>query len=72
MTHINFQLAKHEKVTLEIYNITGQRVATLVNSELKAGNYTVEWNAQQFASGIYFYQLKAGSFIQTKKMILVK
>ena len=71
-THINFRIAKAEKVTLEIYNITGQRVATLINSDLKAGEYTVDWNAQRFASGIYFYHLKAGSFTQTKKMILVK
>jgi hypothetical protein len=71
-THINFQISKTENVTLEIYNIMGQRVATLINSNLKAGEYTVEWDAQSFATGIYFYQLKSGSFMQTKKMILVK
>ncbi|MCW8805476.1 MAG: T9SS type A sorting domain-containing protein, partial [Ignavibacteriaceae bacterium] len=59
-------------VTLKVYDILGNEIATLVNEELPAGEFEVEWNAEKFPSGVYFYQLKAGSFIQTKKMILLK
>ena len=64
-------------VTLKVYDVLGNEVATLVNEELPAGEYEVEFNVAQvsrpeISSGIYFYQLKAGSFIQTKKMILLK
>ena len=71
-TKIDFQILKSEKVTLEVYNVVGQKVATLVNADLKAGKYTVDFKANSLASGIYFYKLDAGSFIQTKKMILIK
>jgi len=50
----------------------GNEIATLVNKEKPAGSYEVEWNAINLPSGIYFYQLKAGSFIQAKKMILLR
>jgi len=55
-----------------VYNITGEKVATLVNKEYQSGNYAVEFNAANFPSGIYFYRISAGKFIFTKKMILVK
>jgi hypothetical protein len=57
---------------LKIYDILGNEVAILVNEEKPSGSYEIEFNAEQLSSGIYFYQLKAGSFIQTKKMILAK
>jgi len=68
------------RVTLKVYDILGSEVATLVNEEQGAGNYKVEFNAAQsaaadhpaMASGIYFYRLQAGDFVQTKKMILIK
>jgi len=69
-------------VTLKVYDILGREVATLVNEEKPAGEYEVEFsakggsasggNASTLPSGIYFYQLKAGSFVETKKMILLK
>ena len=59
-------------VTLKVYDILGNEVATLVNEEKPVGEYEVEFNPANLPSGIYFYQLKAGSFIQTKKMILLK
>ena len=64
-------------VTLEIYNIKGQKVKTLVNENLEAGNHSVIWNGKNdnnklVSSGIYFYKLKAGDFNSTKKMILLK
>jgi hypothetical protein len=59
-------------VTLKIYDILGREVATLINKQQKAGNYEVNFNASQLTSGIYFYQLKSGSFTQSRKMILLK
>jgi Secretion system C-terminal sorting domain len=59
-------------VQLKVYDVLGNKVATLVNEEKPAGEYEVEFNAQNLASGIYFYQLRAGEFIQTKKMILLQ
>ena len=63
-------------VELSIYNILGQKVATLVNKKQPAGTYNVQWDASGFASGIYIYQLKARgqkqSTVLTKKLILLK
>jgi uncharacterized delta-60 repeat protein len=59
-------------VTLKVYDVLGNEVATLVNEEKSAGSYEVTFNASQLSSGIYFYTLKAGSFIETKKLILMK
>ena len=66
-----------QDVSLKVYDILGNEVATLVNEELSAGEYEVEFNSHSGAgrnltSGIYFYQLKAGNFVETKKMILLK
>ncbi len=58
--------------TLKIYDVLGNEIATLVNEELPSGEYEVEFDARGLTSGIYFYQLRAGSFIQTKKMLLIK
>jgi hypothetical protein len=59
-------------VSLKIYDVLGREVATLVNKEKQPGNYEVEFNASSLSSGIYYYQLKADSYIETKKMILAK
>jgi hypothetical protein len=59
-------------VTLKVHDILGSEVATIVNEEQPAGTYEVEFNASQLSSGIYFYQLKAGDFIQTNKMVLIR
>jgi hypothetical protein len=61
-----------QMVTLKVYDVLGNEVATLVNEEKPVGNYEVEFNASGLASGMYFYRLQAGSFVQTKKMILLK
>ena len=71
-TTINYDLPKLSNVTLRIYNIVGEEIATLVNQEQNAGRYQVSWNAAQLASGIYFYTIQAGSFVDTKKMLLLK
>jgi hypothetical protein len=71
-TTIHFSVQSPELVTLKVYNILGREVTTLVDEYRQAGNYKTEFNASYLASGVYFYQLKSGSFIQTKKMILLK
>ena len=60
------------RVRLIIYDITGREVATLLNEQLSPGTYEVNWDGTNYASGVYFYQLQAGDFIQTKKMVLIK
>ena len=59
-------------IQLRVYDILGREVATLVNKQQQPGNYEVEFSALSFPSGVYFYQLKAGDYIQSKKMILLK
>ncbi|QQS38300.1 MAG: T9SS type A sorting domain-containing protein [Ignavibacteriales bacterium] len=59
-------------VTLKVYDILGNEVTTLVNEYKSAGSYEVEFNAAKLASGVYYYQMKVGNFIETKKMILLK
>jgi len=60
------------QVDLVVYNTLGEKVIQLVNGEIEAGSYSVELNATDLPSGVYFYRLQAGSFIETKKMILLK
>jgi hypothetical protein len=57
---------------LTLFNLLGEEVTTLLNEEKNAGNYAVDFNATNLPSGVYFYQLKAGDYISTKKMILMK
>ncbi len=71
-TKIAFSLPTTNFVTLKVYNILGQEVATLINEEMKAGSYTVNFNASGYASGVYFYKLTAGSFNSVKKMSVLK
>ena len=71
-TIITFQIPKTGLVTLKIYDVLGRQVTTLVNEELNVGKHETVFDASRISSGIYFYQLKAGSFVQTKKMILIK
>jgi len=71
-TTISFALASAEFVNVTVFNITGEQVATLVNQELQSGDHTVQFNASTLSSGIYLYRLTAGSFVATKKMILMK
>ncbi|MFN3561178.1 MAG: T9SS type A sorting domain-containing protein [Chloroherpetonaceae bacterium] len=71
-TTIRYSIANAGNVSLKIYDILGREVATLVNGRQAAGEYTVQFNATNLASGIYFYRLQAGDFVQTRKMMLVK
>ncbi len=71
-TTIRYQIPQDGIVTLKIYDILGREVATLVNEEKVAGKYEVNFNASSLASGVYIYKIQAGSFINSKKMILLK
>jgi hypothetical protein len=59
-------------VSLKVYDVLGRVVATLVNEELKPGSYEVTWDASAVASGVYFYRLKAGEFVETKRLVLMR
>jgi photosystem II stability/assembly factor-like uncharacterized protein len=71
-TTIEFNLPKSSEVTLKIFNILGEEVETLLSDFLHSGFYRQTWNARKMPSGIYYYQLQAGSFQDMKKMILMK
>ncbi|GAB6283660.1 MAG: hypothetical protein STSR0008_24470 [Ignavibacterium sp.] len=71
-TLISYQLPVNSLVTLKVYDILGREVAKLVNEEKPVGVYEVEFNATNLPSGVYFYKLQAGSFSETKKLILLK
>ena len=72
ITTIRYQLSVAGEVTLKLYDVLGNEIATLVNEEKSSGEYELTFYAGNLPSGIYFYQLKIGSFVQTKKMILMK
>ncbi len=72
MTSISFDLPVATMVSLKLFDILGREVVTVISEEMQAGNYTRQWNASPFASGVYFYRLQAGNFVQTKKLVLLK
>lgn len=71
-TKIQFTLPETMDVRLDVYSITGQRVATLVNEQREAGAHTVTFDGARVASGVYIYRIQAGSFVQTRQMTLIK
>mgnify|MGYP006051396613 CR=1 FL=1 len=71
-TSIQYAISSRQLVTLKVYDVLGNEIATLVNEEKSAGNYKVEFSNKNLSSGIYFYVLQAGSYIETKKMILLQ
>ncbi len=71
-TIISFTMNKEELVRLSVYNILGNKVSSLLNKKLGAGQYHVTFNANNLSAGIYFYKLEAGSFSETKRMLLLK
>ena len=71
-TSIEFSIPKTEFVTLKIYNVLGQEVEKLVSKRVTPGSYKYIWDAGHLASGIYYFKLEAGGFIQSKKLILMK
>jgi hypothetical protein len=71
-TKIKYSVPNSEVVSLKVYDILGREIAVLLDEYKSAGIYSVEFNASRFASGVYFYRLQAGSFVETKKMVLMK
>lgn len=71
-TQFTFSIPKPEKVTVKVYDIVGKEIVTLVNAKLATGKYIVKWNAEKTASGVYFYRFEAGSYAETKKMVLLR
>jgi len=77
LTSINYSLSRKSRVTIEIYNVLGQKVITLIDANKLAGEYQVDWNGKDskgrlVSTGIYFYKFQAGDFVDTKKMLLLK
>ena len=71
-TNIKFDIPKLTNVKIIIYNALGKELTSLVNEKLSAGSYEVDWNASNYASGVYFYKLETEEFTNTKKMVLLK
>ena len=71
-TKIRYSVPQSSNVTIKVFDILGNEIETLVNEEKPVGTYEITWYAANLPSGIYFYKLQAGSFVETKKMILIK
>jgi hypothetical protein len=71
-TSIKFDIPKQSLVRISVYDVIGREVETLVNKDLFSGEYSVDWNASAFPSGVYFYRINAGQYTEIKKMMLIK
>jgi len=71
-TTFRYSIPTHSKVVIKVYDVLGNEIATLMDEEKTVGTYELTWNAKNHSSGIYFYTISAGSFIETKKMILLR
>ncbi|MBS1518696.1 MAG: T9SS type A sorting domain-containing protein, partial [Bacteroidetes bacterium] len=71
-TRISYAVPKESFVSIKIFDILGKEVMSLVNENKQPGYYDVQFNASNFASGMYFYKIEAGNFTETKRMILLK
>lgn len=72
ITKIYYSIPKRSNVVIKVYDMLGKEITTLVNEEKPTGNYEVAFDSYSLSSGVYVYQLKAGSFVESKKMILLK
>jgi Secretion system C-terminal sorting domain len=71
-TKIKFALPKNSYTKLIVYDILGRELLTIVNEQLSAGTYSVDWNTSDYPSGIYYYKLTSGEFTETRKAVLIK
>ncbi|MBL8016525.1 MAG: T9SS type A sorting domain-containing protein [Ignavibacteria bacterium] len=71
-TNIKFEIPKTGFVSLKIFDMIGNEISSLVSESKPPGSYDVSWDASNFPSGVYFYELRAGEFTERKKMVLVK
>ena len=72
LTKIEYSIPQSSEVEIKVFDVLGNELETLINEEKPAGTYEITWDATNLPSGVYFYQLRAGSFVETKKMILLK
>ena len=72
ITNIEFSIPMDSYVTIKIYNLLGKEISTLVDNPLQTGFHNVNWDADQFASGVYFIKLNTGDYTQSKKLMLIK
>jgi hypothetical protein len=72
VTTIKYQIPELSFVTIKVYDVLGNEIETLVNEEKQTGTYEITWYAESLPSGVYFYRLQAGNFVETKKMVLMK
>jgi hypothetical protein len=72
VTVIRYSLSGNQNVNLKVFNVLGKEVAVLVNEKQNAGTYEVNFDAGKLSSGMYFYRIESGEFVDTKKMLLVK
>jgi len=69
---IRYSVPQSSNVVIKVFDILGNEIETLVNEEKPTGTYELTWNAESLPSGVYFYQLISGSFVETRKMLLLK
>jgi hypothetical protein len=72
VTTIQFEVPRAGHVVIKVYDVLGKEKITLVDREMQGGRYTVQWDASSAASGVYFYQMMAGNFVATKRMVVLK
>ena len=72
VTTLSFSLPEIQDVTMQVYNLQGRVIETLVNGSMQAGYHTVKWNADNQSSGVYFVKIIAGNYVDTQKLMLVK
>jgi hypothetical protein len=72
VTTITFGIPVDSKVSIQLYNLQGRKVSTLINGKMDAGYHSVVWNADSYSSGVYFVKMVVGEFTNTQKLMLVK
>jgi hypothetical protein len=71
-TTFRYSIPTQSKVIIKVYDVIGNEIETLMDEQKSVGTYELTWNAENLPSGVYFYQLKAGDYISTKKMVLLR
>jgi hypothetical protein len=71
-TNIRFDLPEAGFVVMTVYDLLGREITRLVNQQMQAGSYSVDWDASGYPSGVYFYKIETEDFIEVKKMVLIK
>ena len=71
-TNIRYSIPQSSNIVIKVFDILGNEIETLVNEDKPVGTYEITWYAEKLSSGIYFYRLQAGSFVETKKMVLLR